>query len=943
MPAQLFRTKNLHWLDRVCTVAVLGLIVCFYTWTARPEHLGNFFTGGDNGYYNLLTRGFLKGHLAMDLEADPFLATLKNPYDLAQRAGHGLHDASYYKGKYYLYFGVTPALVLFLPFRLITGVYLDEGAASLFFASLGLLTMVGLLTAVRVRYFSRSPRWVFTAALFGLGLADMMPALLRRASFWEVPITAAHACAVLGLGAIFKAIHSKSRILWIGFGSLALGAAVGARPVYLLGCASLLMPLVFWARGGAWREVAWRHALLAAVGPAALIGIGLALYNWLRFDSPFQFGQNYQMSADGVNPVFFSLSYLWYGVRLYWLEPAGWSPFFPFVTVISPPPPPLGQLGVENPYGILPNIPYIVLALGLLSLFRSADLKQGDKIRLVTWFVSGFLLTGAAMITVMGFGGITNRYMIDFLPLIVFLSCCGWLALSNLPIISGFRGKIFRILPLGLLVYSIFFNVMVSMQHNRLLLRNHPTVYTQVSTFFNFFPALYDQWFGINYGPIEMRVIFPKVQPGTVEPLIVTGRTFLSDYLYVHYLSDDMVRFGYEHTSYGGSTGDAVKINPGEIYTLRIDFGSLYPPPAHPYFAGMSQAQAASRQLSIRVTMNGAEVLSKMGVLYDSVARRPDIGHSGTRASFRKSFSGTIKEWRILPEAAPVVRSDEFGPLLIKAKFPRFVGVSSEPLVSSGERGKGDVIYVKYLDENTVAFGYDHWGVGGFLTAPIKIVPLAIQDIILDYGALHEVGVGRNQKRVAIRLNGQIVANQICSFHECLPGTVVVGANLIGASTAAQVFNGVIHHQARGGNVQAEVFGPLLIKVKLPIFSGARVEPLLCSGEPGKGDLVYIKYVDSNTVVLGYDHWGVGGFETEPLTIDSTSAQHIGIDYGALDPSGSKRNPDRVIFRLNGRVVADKLAGFHECSPDTVVIGLNAIGASTATVVFSGVVLGQER
>jgi len=143
--------------------------------------------------------------------------------------------------------------------------------------------------------------------------------------------------------------------------------------------------------------------------------------------------------------------------------------------------------------------------------------------------------------------------------------------------------------------------------------------------------------------------------------------------------------------------------------------------------------------------------------------------------------------------------------------------------------------------------------------------------------------------------------------------------------------------------IRADEFGPLLIKLKLPPFTAVRNEPLVSSGETGKGDLVYVKYVDANTVVLGYDHWGVGGFETDPLRVEGAAVQMIGVDYGALYAEGSGQSRDRVILWLNGRVVADRTAGFHVCAPDTVVVGSNLIGASTASPVFSGLVIGQER
>lgn len=797
MGAESKRARVSSWMESLWVVLIFGLTLWFYAWTVWPEPGVDKVSNENRGYYNLLTRGFLKGQLALDTPADPFLATLQNPYDMAQRAGHGLHDASYFKGKYYLYFGVTPALVLFVPFRLLTGSFIDEGAASVCFATVGLLGMFGMLWAVRARYFSKAPQWVFVGALVGLGLANMMPALLRRASIWEVPITGAHACAVLALAAIFRAIHSSARSFWLACGSLALGAAVGGRPVYLLGCAALLVPLIFWGKTAAWRQSAWRRALWAAVGPAALIGFGLAVYNWARFESPFQFGQNYQMSADGTKPVFFSASYLWYGVRLYWLEPAGWSPFFPFVTVISPPPAPAGQLGVENPYGILPNIPYALLALGLCGVMGRVIFKKSDGSRLGIWVVAAGVLAGATMLTVMAFGGITNRYMVDFLPVIVLLAGCGWLALAGQVWWRGLRGWVLGSLTLGALLYSVGFNGLVSMQHNGLLRAEHPKVYARVARVANALSAVYDRWTGMKYGPVEMRVVFPRGAAGRIEPLLVTGRTFRSDYLYVHYLADDTVRFGYEHTSYGGATGEPVKIVPGETQTLVIDFGSLYPPLEHPYFDSMTMAQARLRHRTIRVTLNGQVALHQNAELYDAVARRPDIGHAGERVGFRAPFSGSIKDWRILPEAAPVVRADVFGPFRLKAKLPAFTGVRSEPLVSSGESGKGDLVYIKYLDANTVVLGYDHWGVGGFETEPLHIDATTVQEIGVDYGALYAAGSGSNRDRVIFRLNGRVVADRIAHFHACAPDTVVVGANLIGASTATPVFSGVILAQER--------------------------------------------------------------------------------------------------------------------------------------------------
>ena len=62
-----------------------------------------------------------------NFEKQEFLQ-LENPYDalnrdsdLINRDEDYLWDAAYYNGKFYVYFGILPVLVIFLPFYLITG------------------------------------------------------------------------------------------------------------------------------------------------------------------------------------------------------------------------------------------------------------------------------------------------------------------------------------------------------------------------------------------------------------------------------------------------------------------------------------------------------------------------------------------------------------------------------------------------------------------------------------------------------------------------------------------------------------------------------------------------------------------------------------------------------------------------------------------------------
>ena len=392
-----------------------------------------------HAYYNLLVDGFRSGHLYLKREVPPGLAKLADPYDPAANSsyqGAGLHDTSYYKNKLYLYFGVTPAVVLFWPYAALTGHYLYHKQAVAIFCSVGFLVSVTLLCALQRRYFAEVGGWVVAAGALALGLATGVPAMLQRPDVWEVPISCAYAMVMLALSGVWRALHDPSRrCWWLAAASLAYGLAVGARPTVLFGAVILLVPVVH-----AWisplgndgrRWLVMTRLLAAAVGPSLFIGFGLMLYNYLRFDSPFEFGQHYQMSANKESDMhhLFGLNYLWFNFRVYFLQPVHWGGFFPFVKGIKVPTAPSGQLGVENPFGLLPNIPLVWMALAVPLAWKKQMAVECSALR---FFVAAMvLLFGISALIVGCFGGACLRYEVDFVPVVMLLAACGILGLEH--------------------------------------------------------------------------------------------------------------------------------------------------------------------------------------------------------------------------------------------------------------------------------------------------------------------------------------------------------------------------------------------------------------------------------------------------------------------------------------------------------------------------------
>jgi len=425
----------------VRSIVVLGAIgvgvAGFFLWMGGRSVTELSGASAADVHYNLLVEGFQRGQLNLNKTPPPGLGALADPYDPVTneefRLGGGLHDMSYYRGKLYLYFGVTPALLLFWPWAALTGHYLFHRYAVAIFCSAGLGVGVALLGALWRRYFPEVGLGVVAACVLGLGLAAGVPIMLQRAEFWEVAVSCGHALTLAALGAVWGALHDRRRrAWWLAAASLALGLSVGARPSLLFGTVIVLIPV--WQ---AWREtppatprrLPW-GLLAAALGPLILCGLGLMLYNDLRFDNPFEFGERYQLAGDRQDVGgHFSLHYFWFNFCVYFLEPVRWSRQFPFAGDIVPPALPAGHAPIEDPYGALTNIPVLWLALAAPLAWRG---RPPELARPLRGFLGAVVVVFAASAVLLClFYGTCSRYEVEFLPALALLAAVGILGLER--------------------------------------------------------------------------------------------------------------------------------------------------------------------------------------------------------------------------------------------------------------------------------------------------------------------------------------------------------------------------------------------------------------------------------------------------------------------------------------------------------------------------------
>jgi tetratricopeptide (TPR) repeat protein len=423
--------------------------------------LESWVSRASDTYYNLLVQGLRDGHLSVKQQPPAGLTQLADPYDPAANAPYRwladapLHDLSYYREKLYLYFGITPALILFWPFVLVTGHFLLHWHAVVIFFTIGFLAAAGLLHAVWRRYFAGVGWGTVLGGTLALGLATGAPLVMARSDVYEVAIGCGHAFAMLSLAGVWAALHApRARAGWLAAASLAYGLAIGARPVLLPGAIILLVPVAL-----AWRERrSPGGSLLAAAGPIVLVALGVLLYNAARFGSPFEFGQRYQLGGRPQGTLeHFGLGCLWFNFRVYFLEPARWSGALPFVRDIAVPPSPASLYYVEHPFGVLANIPFVWLALAAPMAWRGLEPEPRRTLRAFLAAVALLFATSALMLLL--YDSACFRYQAEFVPQLVLLAAIGTLALERRLAGDATWRRLARVAWIVLLACSLAFNV----------------------------------------------------------------------------------------------------------------------------------------------------------------------------------------------------------------------------------------------------------------------------------------------------------------------------------------------------------------------------------------------------------------------------------------------------------------------------------------------------
>ena len=801
-------------MQKIPLFAAALLCAAFFVWTTVSDGLAWHFGQRQTDYYNLLVDGFLDGHLSLKQEVPAALLQCADPYDPAQRpAGVALHDASLYQGKYYIYYGVVPTALLMLPFRLLTGVALPVAAAVLLLVGLTYGTSLWLLAEWRRRFFPRcGPGMQF---LFGLamGTAACFPLLLRRHSMYELPIASGAFCNLAALLFLTWALsESRRRVVNLAACSLAWGLAIGSRPTYILVPLGLLVTAAILAKeesaaGGAQPRRA-RQIMLAAVLPIAVVGCLLALYNYLRFGNPTEFGVRYILSGVHETEIeHFRLRYVPINIWGYFLSAGTWGRYFPFFTPAALPAHlPYQYYPMDFPFGLLPQVPFIGLAVGLIIAPRTgaAGAQRWTLRRLV--LVLAWTATAVIGI-VLCFYAATARYLGDMAPTLTLMACLGTMALLEHAQQSWSKVKVLatKIVVTVLVAFSVGCVAVASMLIYDRLRAFNPELQLRLARAANAPVHLLERLLAQPQGALAVEFRLPAKAPGPAPELLVAiGTTREWDRLYVICPDAQHLQLSFEHKGADPYQSEVLAVDRSARHRLRISLGTLYPPETHPFFRRDPANDSPMLLRLLCVELDGRVVLARRQPFYEDVRGQVTLGGKGTDTPFSGIIFSATREtldWQALAwvrqayDKLPALLPDRNGTLRLKVQFTAHAPDGPrEPLIVSGNTGRGDFISVDYLGAGRLRLCLDHWGQKAEFSAALPYQPGVTYEMEIQHPAYAAQG-GRalaQPQPLRVTIDHRLVWQTEIRLYPIGPDQIYVGYNPLGGGVCTAAFSGVI-------------------------------------------------------------------------------------------------------------------------------------------------------
>lgn len=398
-------------------------------------------------------RALAAGSTSLLVEPPSFLGEMENPYDyearLQAQAASGekapLWDTAYREGSYYSYFGVLPVVLLYLPYYLIMGVDCpDPFAFAVVLLTFCVLACL-LVWVLALRLHSQTKLGICLLAQIGVVFSSMLAFCCRCPTIYTLPALMSMALLALGLISLLRARGRSGLVL----ASLSWALILACRPqVFLFAAVGMACVLAkAWSERG--RRYALARVLPCVVLPVVVVALALAVFNYLRFGSPLDFGASYNLTGNDMTHRPLSLGMCLVSLFYDFVQLPALSPTFPFIAPTDVSPDYVGWITKEDMFGgVFWIAPFLCFAPTLLWSEKSSAKRLAGAVLVSVVVVSVFDALAA---------GLLSRYYLDYAFPLAILAAIAFMVWMERGTSVFSRKALLRFCSVSVLVSMFFF------------------------------------------------------------------------------------------------------------------------------------------------------------------------------------------------------------------------------------------------------------------------------------------------------------------------------------------------------------------------------------------------------------------------------------------------------------------------------------------------------
>lgn len=403
-----------------------------------------------------------KGNVYLEEEPSGKLTNLENPYDATERNEKSLNrgkdyiwDASYYNGKYYSYFGILPALILLVPYHLLTGKYMLIPVAILIFSVLTIWSLKELIINIFERYFKNTPFKIMIFSIFILLFGSQILILNGRPKFYELAVISGLFFATAGINFLFVGTKEKEiKYKYVFLSSLFLSLSVACRPTMLFTSLIALPVFVKIFIKNIKEKRNMGKSIASICIPYILVGSLLMYYNYIRFDSIFEFGASYQITVNDMSKLKNRFMTIGTGIVCNLFGIPSFKNSFPFISTNQNVLSFYGYYYIEDMIGGLFILTPICFAIfSLRKLWKKSENKE-ICYAILTFSITGLFLCIASIMM----AGSLQRYLIDYGWMLIIAGIMSFVELRNIYKTDEGKHLLDKILKI-LVVYIVIINL----------------------------------------------------------------------------------------------------------------------------------------------------------------------------------------------------------------------------------------------------------------------------------------------------------------------------------------------------------------------------------------------------------------------------------------------------------------------------------------------------